>query len=228
VFTAHARIDLLAATFEAHTGAAARSSRTIVSGYTHTDSIDFGGRTFRGRHQALRNAAGHAMPLDTSRIAVTWRPCTVARASPCGRRFTLARGSAGHRSEAGAGELHRLRTRVRFRFSIPGLSAFPHRGRTAPSHGGRRRAPDDLDSCAQTDNCAGGRVVCRDRFSVSSPLLARRPACGHRPQQRVNALTESAAAARPPTFGDHAPPTGGGSEAAHGARRALHAGAPGY
>jgi hypothetical protein len=152
VFT-RTRNDLVAATFEATLGSRGMS-RTILSGYTNTDSVDFGADF---RDDTRRSNAPGLEALDTSRIAVTWDGTVRDFAL---RQEATLRASSRHVLEAGT-ELHRLRTRVRF--TIPG-ERNPNEANSSSLAGGAG-LPDDLDS---SRNDTRGGAWLQDRFSVSS------------------------------------------------------------
>lgn len=152
VFT-RARNDLLAATFEATLGVRG-VSRTVASGYTNTDLFDLGGDF---RDNARRSNAPGLEAIDTNRFVMTWD----ATLRDLALRQELAlQASTRHTLEAG-GELHRLRTRLRFTF--PG-ERNPTEANGSSLQGGAA-LPEDLDS--SRDDTRWGAWL-QDRFSLSS------------------------------------------------------------
>src|SRR5687768_5393555 len=129
-------------------------SRTIISGYTNTDSIDFGGEF---RDDTRRSNAPGQAAIDTSRVEVTWDG--TVRDLALRQELTL-KATPRHLLEAGA-ELHRLRTRIHF--TIPG-DRNPTEANTSSLQGGAG-LPDDLDS-SREDTRWGAWL--QDRISLSS------------------------------------------------------------
>ncbi|MGH9885870.1 MAG: TonB-dependent receptor plug domain-containing protein, partial [bacterium] len=152
VFT-RTRNDVLAATFETPLGSRG-VARTIASGYTNTDSVDFGGDF---RDETRRSNAPGQTAFDTTNIAVTWDG--TVRDLALRQELTLQT-SSHHVLEAG-GELHRLRTRVRF--TIPG--ARNNTEANSSSLQGGAALPEDLDS-SRDDTRVGAWL--QDRVSISS------------------------------------------------------------
>ena len=155
-FFSRTRNDLLAATFESSLFGRG-VSRTIVSGYTNTDIVDFGGDF---RDATRRSNAPELAAIDTSRYAITFD----GTVRDLALRQELTLGAAGrHVLEAG-GELHRLHTRVRW--TIPG-ERNPTEANTSSLVFGAG-LPDDLDS--SRDDTRWGAWL-QDRFSLSSRFV---------------------------------------------------------